>query len=81
MVYVRSDMAGMACTEHAMRVVPDVEKILPGYLYAYLSSKFGVTLVISGTYGSIIQGIEPQHLADLPVPRLGADIEEKVHKI
>ncbi|MDZ7956069.1 restriction endonuclease subunit S [Nostoc sp. DedQUE09] len=81
MVYVRSDMAGMACTEHAMRVVPDVEKILPGYLYAYLSSKFGVTLVISGTYGSIIQGIEPQHLADLPVPRLSKDIQQKAHSL
>ncbi len=81
MVYVRSDMAGMACTEHAMRVVPDVEKILPGYLYAYLSSKFGVTLVISGTYGSIIQGIEPQHLADLPVPRLGENIEQEVDRL
>ncbi|MBD2566600.1 methylation-associated defense system restriction endonuclease subunit S MAD5 [Anabaena lutea] len=81
MVYVRSDMAGMACTEHAMRVAPDVNKILPGYLYAYLSSKFGVPLVISGTYGSIIQSIEPQHLADLPVPRLDKDIEEKAHNL
>ncbi|AFW95697.1 MULTISPECIES: type I restriction-modification system subunit S [Nostocales] len=81
MVYVRSDMAGMACTEHAMRVVPDVDKILPGYLYAYLSSKFGVPLIISGTYGSIIQSIEPHHIADLPVPRLGADIEETVDEL
>lgn len=79
MVYVRSDMAGMACTEHAMRVVPDVDKILPGYLYAYLSSSFGVPIVISGTYGSIIQSIEPHHIADLPVPRLGEKLEEEIH--
>lgn len=81
MVYVRPDMAGMACTEHAMRVVPDPEKILPGYLYAYLSSSFGVPLIIFGTYGAIIQHIEPHHIADLPVPRLGKDIEEKVHDL
>jgi type I restriction enzyme, S subunit len=81
MVYSRQDMARMACTEHVMRVVPDPDKILPGYLYAYLSSKFGVPLIIFGTYGAIIQHIEPHHIADLPVPRLGKDIEDKVHEL
>lgn len=79
MAYVRADMAGMACSEHAMRVVPDTDRILPGYLYAYLRSKFGLPLVISGTYGSIIQSIEPRHIADLPVPRLWEKIETEVH--
>ncbi|RCJ29559.1 hypothetical protein A6769_35500 [Nostoc punctiforme NIES-2108] len=81
MAYSRSDMKGMAGSQHFMRVVADNNKILPGYLYAYLSSKFGVPLVISGTYGSIIQSIEPHHIADLPVPRLGADIEQTVHEL
>jgi type I restriction enzyme S subunit len=73
MAYARRDMDGMACSEHVLRVVPDTEKIPSGYLYAYLSSKFGVPLVVSGTYGSIIQGIEPEHLLrdDVVVPRLG----------
>ena len=81
MAYVRPDMAGMACTEHVMRVVPNRTKIPPGYLYAYLSSKFGVPLVVSGTYGAIIQHIEPHHIADLPVPRLGDAIEAEVHEL
>jgi type I restriction enzyme S subunit len=80
MVYSRSEMMGMAGSQHFMRVIANPDKILPGYLYAYLSSSFGVPIVISGTYGSIIQSIEPQHIADLPVPRLGKDIEEKAHK-
>ncbi len=80
MAYCRSDLDGLACSEHAMRVVPDDEKIKSGYLYAFLSSRFGVPIVVSGTYGSIIQSIEPQHLADLPVPRLGA-VEEKAHEL
>jgi type I restriction enzyme S subunit len=78
MVYARPDMEGLACSEHVMRVVPDETKIPPGYLYAFLSSKFGVPLVTSGTYGSIIQSIEPEHIAGLPVPRLG-EIEEEVN--
>ncbi len=79
MAYGRPDMDGMACSEHVLRVVPDTAKIPPGYLYAYLSSKFGVPLVVSGTYGSIIQGIEPEHIAGLPVPRLGDSLENEIH--
>jgi type I restriction enzyme S subunit len=80
MAYARSDMDGLACSEHVMRVVPDLDKVKPGYIYAYLSSMFGIPLVISGTYGSIIQSIEPHHIVDLPVPRLGK-IEDQVHEL
>ena len=54
MAYSRSDMNGMACTEDVLRIIPDEEKVKPGYIYAYLSSRFGVPLIISGTYGAII---------------------------
>lgn len=80
MAYVRPDMAGMACSEHVLRIVPNEAQIPPGYLYAFLSSKYGVPLVVSGTYGAIIQHIEPEHIANLPVPRLG-DLEQQVHDL
>jgi type I restriction enzyme S subunit len=80
MAYVRPDMDGMACSEHVLRIVPDESQISPGYLYAYLSSKYGVPLVVSGTYGAIIQHIEPEHIANLPVPRLGK-IELQIHDL
>jgi len=79
MAYARSDMKGMAGSQHFMRVVPNTNKIKPGYLYAYLHSRFGVPLITSGTYGAIIQHIEPQHIADLPVPRLGS-VEDQAHE-
>lgn len=81
MAFARPDMDGLACSEDVLRVIPDAEKIPPGYLYAYLSSKFGVPLVVGGTYGAIIQHIEPEHIADLPVPRLGAAFETRVHDL
>jgi type I restriction enzyme S subunit len=61
-----------------VKVVPVPDRIPPGYLYAFLSSRYGVPLVVSGTYGAIIQHIEPEHIADLPVPRFGADFEQEV---
>jgi len=81
MSYARSDMDGLACTEDVLRVIPDARRVRSGYLYAFLSSKFGVPLVTSGTYGAIIQHIEPQHIADLPVPRLGDEVEGEVHRL
>ncbi|MDT8405330.1 methylation-associated defense system restriction endonuclease subunit S MAD5 [Sulfuriflexus sp.] len=80
MAYASAEMKGMAGSQHFMRVVPDPEKINSGYLYAYLSSRFGVPIVVSGTYGAIIQHIEPHHIADLPVPRLGA-MEDEAHDL
>ncbi|MBL8919960.1 MAG: hypothetical protein JNJ54_13930 [Myxococcaceae bacterium] len=81
MAYARPDMEDYACSEHVLRVVPDAEKIPPGYLYAYLSSKFGVPIVVGGTYGAIIQHIEPEHIANLPVPRLGKKVEQEIHDL
>ena len=78
MAYVRPDMAGMWSSQHIMKVVPNPERIPPGYLYAFLSSRYGVPLVVSGTYGAIIQHIEPEHIADLPVPRFDSSFEGRV---
>lgn len=80
MAYARLNMDGLACSEHVMRVVPDPDKIPPGYLYAFLSSKFGVPMVVGGTYGAIIQHIEPSHIRELPIPRLN-DLELEVHNL
>jgi len=81
MAYARPDMEDYACSEHVLRVVPDAEKIPPGYLYAYLSCKFGVPLVVGGTYGAIIQHIEPEHIAGIPVPRLGKSVEGRAGEL
>ena len=79
MAFSRSDMNGKACTEDVLRVIPEKNLVKPGYLFAYLTTKFGLPIIISGTYGSIITHLEPHHIADLPVPRLGS-IEIKAHE-
>lgn len=79
MAYVRQDAADMACSEHVLRVVPNKKKVAPGYLHAFLASKFGVPLVVAGTYGAIIQHIERQHILDrVSVPRYSTDFEESI---
>lgn len=80
MVYARDDLDGVWSNQDIMKVVPDSNLIQPGYLYAYLSGRFGVPLIVSGTYGAIIQHIEPHHIASLPVPRL-AEIESQADEL
>ena len=81
MAYARAEMKGVWSSQDVLKVVADPEKIESGYLYAYLSSKFGVPLLVSGTYGSIIQHLEPDQIADLPVPRFGDTLEHEIHEL
>lgn len=80
-VYVRQDMAHLTGSQHIMRAAPKKETILPGYLYAFLSSKIGYSLLTQGTYGAVIQHIEPQHIENIPIPRLDPSQEEEIHQL
>lgn len=77
-VYANDDMAGKAASEHIMRVVPN-DRILPGYLFAWLASPEGVGLIKQNTFGSVIPTIEPAYVASLPVPRLSVGVETSIH--
>jgi type I restriction enzyme S subunit len=81
MVYARSDMDGMASAGDILKVQPNSNVILPGYLFAYLSCRIGAILVGSGTYGTIVQHLETQHVAGISVPRLSPSIEERAHHL
>jgi type I restriction enzyme S subunit len=79
--YVRPEIDGIWSSQDVLKVVPDPAKIHPGYLYAFLSSKFGVPLVASGTYGAIIQHLESEHIAGIPVPRFDPKLEGRIHDL
>lgn len=81
MTYARDSMEGMASAGDLLKIQPDPHKIPPGYLYAFLRSEVGAALVRGGTYGTIVQHLERQHVADIPVPRLGKRIESTVHDL
>ncbi len=81
MAYARPEMKGVWSSQDVLKVVADPKKIQSGYLYACLSSKFGIPLLVSGTYGSIIQHLEPDQIANQPVPRLGDGLEHEIHEL
>ncbi|MFJ8392122.1 restriction endonuclease subunit S [Streptomyces sp. NPDC094144] len=79
--YVRPDMSDCWSSQDTLKVEPDPEKIKSGYLYAFLLSKFGESLVRGSVYGSAVKHIEPHHIAGLPVPRLGTKLEGHIHDL
>jgi len=80
MSYMRKDMEDTAISQDVLKVVPDTDKVKPGYLFTLLTSKYGVPIVTGGLFGSIIVHIEAENIADLPVPRLGA-VEDQAHSL
>ena len=79
--YCRRDMVGMVGSDNVLKIIPDTEKISPGYLYAFLSSRFGVPLIVSELSGSVVTYLDPSRIADLPVPRLGDALEQEIHNL
>lgn len=79
MCYVRPDMDGFWSSQDVLKVVAEEAKVLPGYLYAFLSSRFGIHIITAQAYGSMIPHLEPVHIAALPVPRFSEAVEEEIH--
>ena len=81
MSYARPDMGGMWSSQDMLKIVPDPARIRPGYLYAYLSGRFGRPLLTGGTYGAIVQHVEPRHVARAPVPLAPDAVQEEAHRL
>ena len=81
MAYMRLDMLDTAISQDVLKVVPDQDKVMPGYMYSFLTCKYGLPIVTGGTFGSIIVHIEAENIADLPVPRIGDDLESRIHRM
>ena len=81
MAYAHPEMSGMWSSQHAIKIVPDPARVRPGYLYAFLNGRFGLPLVTGGTFGAIVQHIEPQHVAQIPVPLAPDDVQEEAHRL
>jgi hypothetical protein len=79
-VYASQYFEDCAFSEHIIRVIPD-ENIYSGFLYAFLSSKYGYSMLTQGTFGAVIQHIEPEYISDLPIPIFEKSKQEKIHNL
>lgn len=52
-----------------------------GYVYTYLKSRAGGTVLQTNGYGSVITHLEPEHLTQVPVPDAPLPLRSKIHEL
>lgn len=76
--YVGKTLSQFLVSEHAIRIEC---REYGGYVYAFLKSKTGKKIVCSTKYGAVIQEIEPEHLAAVPIPDPPAMLKKKINDL
>jgi len=76
-VLVGQRLSQFAITDDAIRVQSG--KLPVGYLYAYLCSWIGQTLLRKNQYGVTVKHLESPHLLALLCPRLSENAEQYIH--
>ena len=66
-------------THDLVRIIPNKEKIRPGYLFtALVHPQLGRPLVIRHAYGTSIPHLEPEDIETIPIVRLSGSIESEI---
>lgn len=73
--FVNRTLEGYCVSQHALKITANYA----GYVYAYLSTEVGRSIVKSFTYGAVIDEIEPEHLKNLPIPNAPEEIKRSIH--
>ena len=77
-------LGNVVVSDDLLRVEPYDSKDT-GYLYTFLCSRFGKTMLRSSKYGSVVKHLEPEHLFEVPVPfvpdALRTDLNRRVKKV
>ena len=65
--YALSQHDGHVATNNLIRIVVD-DVPLRGYLYEFLQSELGQSLMLKNAYGTNQEHLEPDIIADIPIP-------------
>lgn len=50
-----------------------------GYIYAWLKSSVGQQILLTNSYGAVIEHIEPEHLENIPFPVAPESLKRQIH--
>lgn len=78
--FANAKHAQKLASEDVIRLVPN-NILRGGLVYAYLASNHGHSLLTQGTFGAVIQHIEPNFIASLPIPKFPDDFQEEVDNL
>ena len=75
---VNKTLSKLLISEHAIRIIP---ADFGGYIYAFLKTNTGKTLVKANTFGAVVDEIEPEHLKNIIIPNAPELIKRKIHNL
>lgn len=75
---VTDTLSKYSVSQHVIRMIA---KEYSGYIYVFLKSQIGQTILKSNNYGAVIQHIEPSHLVNIPVPNAPKLLQSHIHHI
>ena len=75
---VNKTLSKFLISEHAIRIIP---KEYGGFIYTYLKTEVGRTIVQSNSFGAVILQVEPEHLENIVIPNPSKDLKERINKL
>lgn len=75
--FANAKHAQKLASEDVIRLVPN-NILRGGLVYAYLASKYGHSLLTQGTFGAVIQHIEPDFVGSLLIPHFPETFQKEV---
>lgn len=79
--YTNSSFENHIATHDLIRIVPNDEKNLRGYLYAFLASKYGYNLLTQSQFGGVVKHINADHVRNIKVPCFAEFFQEEVNDL
>jgi restriction endonuclease S subunit len=80
-VYTNDLFKNTFATHDLIRLIPDDKKMPSGFLYAYLASKYGYTLLTQSGFGGVVKHINSGHVANIPVPLFSESKQQEIHNL
>lgn len=75
--FANAQHAEKLASQHVIRVSPN-NILREGVIYAFLASKYGYSMLTQGTFGSVIQHIEPENVKEIPIPQFPDSFQKEV---
>ena len=79
--YTNSSFENHIATHDLIRIVPNDEKNLRGYLYAFLASKYGYNQLTQSQFGGVVKHINAEHVRNTKVPCFAEFFQEEVNDL
>ena len=76
--YVQNTLDNLIFSHDVIRIEP---KEYNGFIYAFLKSKIGFTIINTNNYGAVVSHIEPEHINHIPIPNPPPILKQEIHDL